>query len=123
MSVWRFASGITASSHQGFNTPYAATGLELHGTRASLHGNGMMSQQPSGDLVLNSERGSEVLPVQRANLYEVCLREMHRAIEGAPNDLADGVAGAKSLAVALAVLESAHTGRKAPVADVDALLA
>jgi len=33
------------------------------------------------------------------------------------------VAGAKSLAVALAVLESAHTGRKAPVADVDALLA
>jgi 1,5-anhydro-D-fructose reductase (1,5-anhydro-D-mannitol-forming) len=123
MSVWRFASGITASSHQGFNTPYAATGLELHGTRASLHGNGMMSQQPSGDLVLSSERGSEVLQVERANLYEVCLQEMHRAIRGEAHEMADGVAGAKSLAVALAVLESARTGRQAAVADVDALLA
>ena len=122
MSVWRFASGITASSHQGFNTPYAATGLELHGTRASLHGNGMMSQQPSGDLVLCSERGSEVLPVQRANLYEVCLQEMHRAIRGESHEMADGVAGAKSLAVALAVLESANSGRQVAVADVDALL-
>ena len=123
MSVWRFASGITASSHQGFNTPYAATGLELHGTRASLHGNGMMSQQPSGDLVLNSERGSEVLQVERANLYEVCLQEMHRAIRGEPHEMADGIAGAKSLAVALAVRQSAQTGRQAAVSDVDALLA
>jgi hypothetical protein len=37
--------------------------------------------------------------------------------------MADGRAGVHSLAVALAVLESAQTGRQVRVADVDALLA
>ena len=60
--------------------------------------------------------------MQRANLYEVCLQEMHRAIRGESHEMADGVAGAKSLAVALAVLESANSGRQVAVADVDALL-
>jgi len=123
MSVWRFASGVTASSHQGFNTPYADTGLELHGTQGSLHGSGMMSQQPSGDLVLVNAQGREILPVPRGNLYEACLQHMHRAIRGETHDMADGRAGVQSLAVALAVLESAHSGREERVAAVDALLA
>ena len=123
MSVWRFASGVTASSHQGFNTPYADTGLELHGTQGSLHGSGMMSQQPSGDLVLVNAQGRLVLPVPRGNLYVACLEHMHRAIRGEPHEMADGRAGIQSLAVALAVLESAHSAREVRVADVDELLA
>jgi len=123
MSVWRFASGITASSHQGFNTPFADTGLELHGTQGSLHGSGMMSQQPSGDLVLVTAQGRNILAVEGGNLYVSCLEHLHRAIRGEPHAMADGRAGVHSLAVALAVLESAQTGRQLRVADVDALLA
>ena len=40
---------------------------------------------------------------------------LHQAVAGQPSDMADGEAGVKSLAVALAVLESARTGRSVAV--------
>lgn len=116
MSVWRFASGALAFTHQGFSTPHAEVSLELHGTEGTLQGVGILHQVPEGRLLLRRAAGEQALPLAPDNLYVHGLRQFHRAIQGQPHDAADGEAGVKSLAVALAVLQSAASGRSVALA-------
>lgn len=116
MSLWRYASGLSAFTHQAFTTPNARTGIELIGTEATLEGDGILNQRADGTLLLRSAAGTQPQELDRGNLYERCLQQFHAAVRGEPNTLADGLAGQRSLAVALAILESARLGR---VVDVD----
>ena len=115
MSLWQFASGLCAFTHQGFNTPHASNRLEILGDQASLEARGVLNQTPGGELVWRRSDGDLSLRLDHDNLYLRGLREMHQAIAGQPHDMATGEAGLKSLAVALAVLESARTGRRVAV--------
>lgn len=115
LSLWRFPSGLIATTHQGFTTPFASVGLEVHGTTGSLQGEGIMHQQAQGVLTLHTAAGVENLALDQKNLYERCLENFHLAVRGQANTLADGQAGLRSLAVALAVLESAEQGRAVAV--------
>ena len=115
MSLWQFASGLCAFTHQGYNTPHASNRLEILGQQASLEARNVLNQTPGGELVWRRADGDLSLRLDHDNLYVRGLRELHQAIAGQPNDLASGEAGLKSLAVALAVLESARTGRRVPV--------
>jgi len=115
MSLWRYASGLTAFTHQGFNTPHASNRLELLGQHGALEARGVLNQAPGGELVWRRADGDLGLRLDHDNLYLRGLKEMHKAIAGQPHDMADGEAGLKSLAVALAVLESARSGRAVPV--------
>lgn len=116
MSVWHMPSGATVSAHQGFNTPYAPAGLEVHGTRGSMLGRGVMNQGPDGVLLQLDAGGERAIELPRYNLYERVLRHFHLARQGQAHDLADGWAGVRSLQVALAILESAQTGRTVELA-------
>jgi 1,5-anhydro-D-fructose reductase (1,5-anhydro-D-mannitol-forming) len=115
MSVWRYASGLTVLTHQGYTTPYASNRLELLGDQGSLEGAGVLNQAPGGSLKWCRADGDLNLRLDHDNLYERCLREMHKAIQGEAHDMATGEAGVQSLAVALAVLESARTDRSVAV--------
>jgi len=116
MSIWQYASGITAFTHQGFNTPFAETHLQLHGDAGSLHATGVLSQAPGGVVALSNTSGRTELPLDNDNLYQRVIRNMHAAIAGQPHANADGWAGVRSLAVAHAVLQSAASGRTVEVA-------
>lgn len=115
MSLWQFANGITAFTHQGFNTPYASNRLELLGDQGSLEARQVLNQAPGGELIWRKTEGDLSLRLDHDNLYVRGLREMHKAIAGQPHDMATGEAGLHSLAVALAILESAQTGRRVEV--------
>ncbi len=115
MSVWRFPNGLTAFTHQGFNTPYADVGLEVHGTQGSLKGVGILHQGPDGRLDFKNAQGEKAMTLDQISLYNRVVQNFHLAILGLPNDMADGLAGVNSLTVALAVLESAQTGRSVAV--------
>jgi 1,5-anhydro-D-fructose reductase (1,5-anhydro-D-mannitol-forming) len=115
MSIWHYPSGLMAVTHQGFNTPFASNRLELLGQAGSLEARGVLNQAPGGELVWRRTDGDLALRLDHDNLYVRVLREMHKAIAGEPNDMASGEAGLKSLAVALAVLESARTGHRVAV--------
>jgi 1,5-anhydro-D-fructose reductase (1,5-anhydro-D-mannitol-forming) len=115
MSVWMMESGVLVSTHQGFNTPHAGVSLEVHGQHGSLLGKGVLHQGPDGQLWRVDSQGSRQIELDHHNLYERCLHHFHLAIEGKPNDLADGWAGVRSLAVAQAVLKSAAKGQQVPV--------
>lgn len=115
MSVWRYPSGVLAYTHESFATPHAGHGIEIHGSEGSLFGDSVMSQQPVGKVFLQCNGERQELAVNPHNLYQAGVADFIGAIKEGRAPRCDGVAGTRSLAVALAVLESAKLGQKVRV--------
>jgi 1,5-anhydro-D-fructose reductase (1,5-anhydro-D-mannitol-forming) len=111
MGVMRFRDGVIAQFHDAFTAPHACTGFEVHGTEGSLYGRDVMTQRPTGTVTIRRGTSEEGIPVKHENLYERSVRCFNAAIRGEGEPAASGVDGVRSLAVALAVRESAETGR------------
>jgi 1,5-anhydro-D-fructose reductase (1,5-anhydro-D-mannitol-forming) len=115
LSLIRFRSGLLAHLFDGFTTRYIETGVEVHGSDGSLVARNCMSQTPGGTLVLRSGAGEEPIALEHHNYYVPGVRAFHDAIAGKGKPAASGRDGLISLAVALAALESAKTGRVAAI--------
>jgi len=115
MGVVRFKNGVLAQFHDAFTTPFATTGLEVHGSEGSLIGTNCMTQQPVGDVVLRNASGEHKLQVTPENLYVRSVAAFQNAVRGKGRPAATGEDGIRSMALALAALKSAKTGREAPV--------
>ena len=111
LSLIRFRSGLLAHLFDGFTTKYVETGVEVHGSDGSLVARDCMSQAPRGSLLLRSAAGEEQIPLDQRNYYVRGVRMFQDAIAGKGKPEATGEDGVISLAVALAALESAKTGR------------
>lgn len=110
MGTLRFKSGLIAQFHDGFTTPYAVTGLEVHGTEGSLIGRHCMTQKAVGTVTLRNAEGETELVLEHRNLYENTLIAFDEAIAGRGRPLCTGEDGIWSLATGLAVMKSAQTG-------------
>ncbi len=110
MGVIRFKSGVLAQFHDAFTTRYASTGFEVHGAEGSLIGTNVMTQRPIGEVLIRTAKGDEMLPVTPENLYERSVRNFTAAVAGKGLPSASGEDGVRSMAIALAALESAHRG-------------
>jgi 1,5-anhydro-D-fructose reductase (1,5-anhydro-D-mannitol-forming) len=115
MGVVRFRSGLLAHFHDAFTCRYARTAFEVHGSEGSLFGLDCMTQRPIGTVSLRNAQGETFLPLDRENLYERSVLAFHAAIRGEGAPSATGEDGVRSMATALAALESAHSGREAKV--------
>ena len=82
-----------------------------HGTEGSLVARDCMSQTPRGTLVLRTAAGEEAIPLDHQNYYVRGVRAFHDAMAGKGAPPSTGEDGVASLAVALAALELARTGR------------
>ena len=111
MSIFRFRSGLMAQTHEAFTGMAAPVEFEVLGTEGTLIGRNVMYQRPIGTVTLSTASGETELPVDGENLYVRGLRHFHAAIRGQGEPVATGADGVWSLAGALAVLESAKTGR------------
>jgi 1,5-anhydro-D-fructose reductase (1,5-anhydro-D-mannitol-forming) len=116
MGVMRFRNGAIAQFHDAFTAPHAYTGFEVHGTEGSLYGRDVMTQRPAGTVTIRRGGSEEGILVKHENLYERSVRCFNAAIRGEGEPAASGGDGVRSLAVALAVRESAQTGRTVRVA-------
>jgi len=115
MGVMRMRGGQLVSFHDAFTVPHAGTGFELHGTEGSLIGREVMTPDPIGEVLLRRvDEVEEVEIAARPPIYEQVVRSFEAAARGEGRPLATGEDGAAALAIALAVLESARSGR--PVA-------
>ena len=117
MGVMRFRDGVIAQFHDAFTAPHASTGFEVHGTEGSLYGREVMTQRPIGTVTIFRDGGEEAIPVEHENLYERSVRCFNAAIRGEGEPAATGADGVRSLAVALAVRESAQKGQTVQVAS------
>jgi 1,5-anhydro-D-fructose reductase (1,5-anhydro-D-mannitol-forming) len=111
MGVIRFRSGLLAQFHDAFTTKFATTGFEVHGEKGSLIGTNVMTQRPVGEVVLRTAKGEEMLKLEPENLYHRSVRNFVAAITGKGQPSASGEDGVKSMAIALAALKSAKTGK------------
>jgi 1,5-anhydro-D-fructose reductase (1,5-anhydro-D-mannitol-forming) len=117
MGVLRFRHGVLAQFHDAFTVRHAFTGFEVHGSDGSLFGREVMTQSPSGTVILRRDGNEEQVPVSHENLYERSVRRFNAAIRGEGTPAATGEDGVRSLAVALAVREAAESGQVVMVAD------
>jgi 1,5-anhydro-D-fructose reductase (1,5-anhydro-D-mannitol-forming) len=66
-------------------------------------------------VTLRDKHGEAPLPLSHENLYERSVRAFHAAIRGEGQPSASGEDGVRSMAMAIATLEAAHSGRETPV--------
>lgn len=111
MSIWSMPSGTMVQTHESFTHPFAGTGLEVHGTEASIVARNVMTQRPVGEVVLVDGDGRHEVPFSDHGLYVRSLLRFTQSVAGEGQPSADGADGVKSLAVALAVREAADRGQ------------
>ena len=115
MAVLRFDNGALVQLHDAFTIKHAGTGLEIHGTEGSIVARNVMTQRPVGQIVLRDVGGEREISVEHENLYERSLAAFNAAIRGEGKPSATGEDGVRSLATALAVLESTRTGQRVAI--------
>jgi 1,5-anhydro-D-fructose reductase (1,5-anhydro-D-mannitol-forming) len=104
-----------AQLHDAFTVKHAGTGLEIHGTEGSIVGRDVMTQRAIGQILLRTANDEREIPVSHENLYARSLAAFSAAVRGEGQPAATGEDGVRSLATALAVLESTRTGAKVAV--------
>lgn len=119
MSVFRFNNGVLAQVHEGFTTKYAGNGFEVHGTEGSIIAKRVMQQAPGGEILLRNAEGERFVEVQHENLYQVSMHRFMGAVRGTDTPSASGEDGFASLAAALACLESAGSGQKVSIKNLN----
>lgn len=115
MSIWTMPSGVTVYTHESFVTPFAGTALEVHGSKGSIAARNCLTQKPVGEVILSNESGSQVLTIDHHNLYHAAVSAFCKAVEEKTRPACDGVAGVKSLAVALSMLQAAEARKEVEV--------
>jgi 1,5-anhydro-D-fructose reductase (1,5-anhydro-D-mannitol-forming) len=115
MAVLRFDNGVLAQLHDAFTVPHGGTGFEVHGSAGSIIGRNVMTQQPIGEVLLRDASGEHPVALEHHNLYERSLAAFNAAVQGQGAPAATGEDGVRSLATALAVLDSVHSGKRVPV--------
>jgi len=111
MSVLRFDNGALAQLHDAFTVKHAGTGIEFHGETGSILGRNVMTQNPTGEVVLRSANGEQTIPIEHESLYARSVAAFCSAIRGTGQPAATAEDGVRSLATALAVVEACRTGR------------
>lgn len=116
MAVLRFSDGLLAHVHAAFTARNAVTGFEILGDQGSLVASDVMTVRPVGSITLRDADGDRPVEVPHENLYARGVELFGSALRGNGSPAASGEDGMRSLAVALAVAESAQTGQRATVA-------
>lgn len=111
MSIWQMPSGAMIMSHESFTHKYTHSAIEVHGDKGSIYATNVMTQKPIGEVFLMNDTGRHQISYDDHNLYVRSLSLFADAVKGKGEPSASGVDGIKSLAVALAILKAAETGK------------
>lgn len=112
MSVWVMPSGTMVFSHESFTHPFAASGIEVHGTKGSILARGVLSQEPKGEIDLVTAQGTTRVDYDRGGIYERVVQDFEAAVTGRGTPAASGRDGLKSLQIAFAVRDAARLGQR-----------
>ena len=118
MAVLRF-DDVPVQTHDAYTVEHCPTTVEVIGTEATVIAAGVLAQEPAGTLwrVVGSEM-TEIDVPDRRDLYEIVADGFRAAVAGTGRPTVNGADGLSALAGALAVAESAKTGRTIQVADL-----
>jgi 1,5-anhydro-D-fructose reductase (1,5-anhydro-D-mannitol-forming) len=113
MAVLGFRGGALAQVHDAFTVPHTATTLELLGSAASVLVVHAMQPSRGPEVWLRGEDGPRRVPVEDDDVYVRSVTAFAAAVRGEQpaSAVASGEDGLLALRAALAVRESAATGR------------
>lgn len=117
MSMVTFADGTLAHLHESFVAAHAPTRLDVLGTQGMLSCAQSLTASGVPELTLRNAHGVQTIPVQPNDLHAASVRAFVAACAGQGAPLASGEDGARALAVALAALEAAVSGRRQILRD------
>jgi 1,5-anhydro-D-fructose reductase (1,5-anhydro-D-mannitol-forming) len=118
LGIFRTTRGVLGHIHNVFNTPFNRGSIEIHGTKGSLYAIDNMGQSPVGTVHLRDADGERELPIRHEELYVRMIRSVVAAARGEGEVACSGEDGLRSLAVALAMLESVKLKRTVAVPQV-----
>lgn len=116
MAVFRLDNGVMAQVHTAFTVPHAGNGFEVHGTKGSLIAKNVMHPATKPEVILRTAIGEQTLELTANEVYSEGVARFVAAIQGQGTVAASGEDGLRSLAGALACLESARSGQKVTIA-------
>jgi len=117
--TFRFANGVIGNTSECFLVPFNTTTFEIHGSKGSLVATGVMTQDPTGEIILTNSEGSKVIEVSdRENLYVKTIKQFQNAVAGKGEPLATGDDGFASMQGAIAALKSAKEKRTVQISEV-----
>lgn len=121
--VMRMPSGLLVSFLDTFAALNAIHGFSIIGSRGSLVAENVLGSGGDGTVTLHAGGHPERIALPEwEDPFEVVIRTFDDAVRKTGRPAVTGEDGMRALAVALAVDESAHSGRACRVADIDALL-
>jgi 1,5-anhydro-D-fructose reductase (1,5-anhydro-D-mannitol-forming) len=104
----RFRSGLLATVHDAFNVADARTSLEVYGSEGAILVTDAMADDPIASALLRKGGESRPLAMEaQGDLYERGVAGFTAAVLDGSAPVATGEDGARSLEVALAILEAA----------------
>jgi 1,5-anhydro-D-fructose reductase (1,5-anhydro-D-mannitol-forming) len=114
MTVLRYPDGVLAQTHDAFTITHAPTGVHVLGEDGSIFATNVMTQDPTGTVVLRDAAGEREIDIpDRRGLYEIVLDGFAAAVRGdAAQPVVTGQDGLDNTLVALAVRQSAETGER-----------
>ncbi len=112
MAVLRFDNNVLAQVHVSFSVPHGGHGFEVHGDKGSIIGRNTMAFGADEELLLRNAAGERSFVIEKSDFYQRGIEAFHRAVAGEGEVAASAEDGLWSLASALAVLESANTGKR-----------
>jgi 1,5-anhydro-D-fructose reductase (1,5-anhydro-D-mannitol-forming) len=114
MATLRYADGALAQTHDAFTVRYAPTGVHVLGSDGSIFATNVMTQDPTGTVVLRDASGEREIEVpDRRDLYDLSVGGFAAAARGeADRPVATGIDGLNAAHVALAVRQAAESGER-----------
>ena len=111
LGTMQLSNGVLASFYDAFNVANGSTALEIFGSEGSIFIENALDEHLTATATVKRGHKEEPLPTSEPeNLYVFGLRRFAEAMAGSGRPAASGEDGARSLAVATAVLESVNSG-------------
>ncbi len=110
------ASGVLVMMYQAFTVPFGGTALQVDGASASVIARDILSLEAEGEVELRDTHGWHRLARGGAgDVYGLSVRAFVESVYGRGVPTANGEDGVASLAVAIAIRESAEAGKRVRV--------
>ena len=119
VTTLRFRRGVVATSTVSFCTPGAIGALEIMGSEGTILARDVVGDKPGGEVYLR-RRGDDLEQIEigpEVEHYTATVERFNQAVRGLGRPAVSGEDGLRSLAVALAALQSAKEGRSVSAPD------
>jgi len=119
MTVVEWADDVIVQTHDAYDNYDLPTGFDILGDRGAIRGTNSMTGDPVGEVaIFHGHQATPVDVATREDLYLTAIRAFDEAVRGGGEPLVTATDGLRSLAAALAAVESLRTGALAVVETI-----